>query len=388
MTRIMISGGGTGGGVYPALSATAALKKLQPGVELLWVGSESGPERALVERAGLPFKMVYSGPIAGVGLKAVRSVFLILSGIWQALGLVRAFRPDALLVTGGWVTVPATIACWLSGVPIAIYLPDTEPGATIKALGRMAARVAVNSSESAAYFQPEQVIETGYPLRPALLQAAGYDVLGQPLTDWDGGEMEERARARFGLSTKAPVLLVFGGSRGARSINTALLPLVDGLVHPEGDYPGCEIIHISGTLDHDQVREQAGQLPKGAAARYHLVDYLHTEDMALAMAAADLVVSRAGAGTLGEFPLFDLPAILVPYPHAWRYQKVNADVMAARGAAIRLDDKRLADDLAPLVRRVLSDPGERARMAQAMGQLKRPDAAARIAAMLAGLADT
>jgi undecaprenyldiphospho-muramoylpentapeptide beta-N-acetylglucosaminyltransferase len=386
--RIMISGGGTGGGVYPALAVVAALKAQQPGVEILWVGSKTGLERDLVEREGLPFEGVAGGPIAGVGARALMSSAQISAGVTQALGVVRRFRPDALLTTGGWVTIPATLACRVCGVPIAIYLPDIEPGGTIKVLGRFAARVAVNASESAGYFRPDQVVETGYPVRPALLNAAGYDVLGQPIAGRNAAATKTRAYERFGLSGDVLVLLAFGGSRGARSINRALVACLPELIPANDSYGGCQIVHISGTLDADWVREQAEALPPAVGGRYHPFEYLHAGDMALALAAADLVVARAGAGTLGEFPLFALPAILVPYPHAWRYQTVNADVMASRGAAVCLNDERLAADLAPLVRRLLSETGERERMAEAMNRLRRPDAAARIAVMLAELTKT
>jgi undecaprenyldiphospho-muramoylpentapeptide beta-N-acetylglucosaminyltransferase len=384
--RVMISGGGTGGGVYPALTVVAALKVQRPGVEALWVGSTSGPERPLVEREGLPFEAVPGGPLAGVGARALLSAGQISAGFVRALGVVRRFRPDVLLITGGWVTIPAALACRMSGVPVVIYLPDIEPGGTIKVLGRFAARVAVTSGDSAKYFRQEQVIETGYPVRPALLEAAGYDPLGQPRAGWEESGVRAQARERFGLFADVPTLLVFGGSRGARSINRALVPLLPDLVLARGDYPGCQIVHISGTLDRDRVREQAAALPPEVAAHYQAVDYLHTEDMALALVAADLVVARAGAGTLGEFPLFGLPAILVPYPHAWRYQKVNADVMVSRGAAVRLNDERLGDDLAPTVRRLLADTAEREQMAAAMNRLRRPNAAAHIAAALADVA--
>ncbi|HQE17199.1 MAG TPA: glycosyltransferase, partial [Aggregatilineales bacterium] len=180
-------------------------------------------------------------------------------------------------------------------------------------------------------------------------------------------------------------LLVFGGSRGARSINRALLAHLPDLL------PYCQVLHISGTLDADEVQREAealaGRIGEQLAARYHTYSYLHSDDMALALAAADLVLSRAGASTLGEFPLFGLPAILVPYPHAWRYQKTNADYLTTQGAAMRLDDDQLNDRLTPIVMQLLNrDTLEQ--MAAASRALRRPDAARRAAEMLVEMAHT
>jgi undecaprenyldiphospho-muramoylpentapeptide beta-N-acetylglucosaminyltransferase len=382
--RVMISGGGTGGGVYPALSIADALKASQPGVEFLWVGSPAGPEGDLVSRHGLAFETVHSGPLAGVGLRALLSVPRIGWGVTQALGIVRRFKPDLLLMTGGWVTLPATLACWLRGVPIVIYLPDIEPGGTIRILSRFARTVAVPVADSAQYFKPGQAVETGYPVRSALLEAAGYDPLGQPTGK--AAQVRGQGIAHFGLDERLPTLLVLGGSSGARSINRALLAQLERILKGDNGKPGCQIIHISGRLDWAWIQDEAARLSPERAATYHPVEYLHTREMAYALAVADLVVGRAGASTLGEFPLFDLPAILVPYPYAWRYQKTNADYLVSRQAALQLDDERLMEELASVVSSLLHDDQARERMAEASGALKRPDAAARAAAILIDVA--
>lgn len=378
--KILISGGGTGGGVYPALAVAAALTTKHPDVELLWVGSPNGPERDLVARCGIAYECVRGGPIAGVGLRVLSSMFKLGYGTSQALVLVRRFKPDALLMTGGWVTIPATLACVVRGVPIVIQVPDIEPGSTIKVLSRLAARVAVIAPEAARYYRPGQAVETGYAIRPELLEAAGYNALGEPVEQYS--DTQAVAQERFGLLKDVPTLLVFGGSRGARSINRALVGRLTDLL------AGCQIIHISGRLDWEWVESEATSLPPDIAGRYHAFDYLYAADMALALSTADLVVSRAGASVLGEFPLFGLPAILVPYPHAWRYQKTNADYLVARGAAVRLDDDRLLDELVPLVQRLLTDTAERERMVDAARALMRPDAAAHVAAVVSQAVET
>ncbi|MFZ2521133.1 MAG: glycosyltransferase, partial [Anaerolineae bacterium] len=212
--------------------------------------------------------------------------------------------------------------------------------------------VAVSFPEVAPWF-PGKAVVTGYPLRPELHAAAA---------DRPG------ARAHFNLAPDLPVLLVFGGSRGARSINQALLAALPALVGQ------MQVVHISGTLDWPQVEAQAAALPESVRAHYHGFAYLH-DDMALALAAADLVVARAGASTLGEFPLLGLPAILAPYPYAGQHQDANADYLVQRGAAVKLRDEELASRLAPLLLDLVQDRTRLGQMAQQAASLARPQAA-------------
>jgi UDP-N-acetylglucosamine--N-acetylmuramyl-(pentapeptide) pyrophosphoryl-undecaprenol N-acetylglucosamine transferase len=199
------------------------------------------------------------------------------------------------------------------------------------------------------------VVVTGYPVRPELAAAR-----------------RPEAVAHFGLSESRPTVLVFGGSRGARSINFALLEALDDLL------TNLQVIHISGELDWPVVQERAAGLSESKRAHYHAFPYLH-EDMGLAFASADVVVARAGASSLGEIPMFGLGAILVPYPYAWRYQKVNADYLAARGAAVRLNDEDLKTRLTATLRELLGNPDRLTAMRAASRALAVPDAAGRIA---------
>lgn len=360
-----MSGGGTGGGVYPALAVAGALKASGQPVSLCYVGSPQGVERDLVARRELDFRAVPSGPLHGINpLRALRSLVQIVRGVGVALRVMREFRPDAMMITGGWVTLPVALAGWLRRVPILVFLPDIEPGATIRFFSRLATRVAAANPDSVRAFRLGLAVHTGYPVRPELVEAVG---------------RRDEGIAHFNLDPGLPTVLVFGGSHGARSINRALTGVLAELV------ANCQVIHISGTLDWSWVSEVGEGLPDDVAGRYHPHAYLH-EDMGLAMAAADLVVSRAGAGTLGEFPLFGLPAIVVPYPHAWRYQKVNADYLTERGAALRLDDASLADELLPAVQRLLEDDEARQVMAARALALAVPDAAGRVASELQTLA--
>ncbi len=302
---------------------------------------------------------VLAGPLHGVpvGHKIVSAIKL-LAGLIQSLILVLRTRPQALFLTGGWVGFPVAAAGWLLRRPIVIYVPDIEPGLALKVLGRMARVIAATVPDTAAFFPGKRVVETGYPLRPALLDAT-----------------REEGQRLFGLDPARRTLLVFGGSRGARSLNTAIGDIAPALLAE-----GVQILHIAGKLDWPQVEARHATLDPTQRAFYQIFPY--RADIGYAFAAADLVVSRAGASTLAEYPQHRLPAILVPYPYAWRYQKVNADYLAARGAAIRLEDGRLADDLLPTLRDLFENPDRLAAMRDAMAALKRSDGAEAIAQLV------
>jgi UDP-N-acetylglucosamine--N-acetylmuramyl-(pentapeptide) pyrophosphoryl-undecaprenol N-acetylglucosamine transferase len=241
-------------------------------------------EQALVERAGLTFE-----PIAAMGLRGKNPVG-VAQGLWtlgrgyrQSRQIIRRFRPDVLFVTGGYVCVPVTLSAWQTGVPVIIYLPDIEPGLAIKFLARFADRVAVTAPEAQQFFKPGLTVVTGYPVRSDLLAALESD------------QVKLTARRQLGLRDDLPVLMVFGGSRGARSINQAVTQELDAYLQ------GCQIIHVTGTLDEAEVLVRRAELSPELQTRYHVSAYLHDE-MTTALLAADLVISRAGASVLGEFP--------------------------------------------------------------------------------------
>jgi UDP-N-acetylglucosamine--N-acetylmuramyl-(pentapeptide) pyrophosphoryl-undecaprenol N-acetylglucosamine transferase len=186
------------------------------------------------------------------------------------------------------------------------------------------------------------------------------------------------ARRRLNLSHERSVVLVFGGSRGARSINQALWGCLERLLEK------VQVVHITGELDWSQVGEVQKNLPQHIAADYHPYAYLH-EEMGDALVSADLVVSRAGAAILGEFPCFGLPSIVVPYPHAWRYQQTNASYLVKHGAAVQIADKELGEKLLPTIEDLLADPQRMEAMATAARALFRPQAANAIASEIEGL---
>jgi len=294
--------------------------------------------------------------------RAVWNLVKLVQGWGVACRLGRRERPAALFATGGYASLPVALAARALRVPVLVYLPDIEPGLAVRVIARLAACVAVTVEDSRAYFPAHKVVVTGYPVRA---EFHGLDRAG--------------ARDSFGLEPEVPALLVLGGSRGARSINQALSGVLEQALEL------AQVVHVSGELSWPWVAERREALPLPLRARYHAFPYLHDE-MGLALAAADLVLCRAGASTLGELPFFGLPAVLVPYPYAWRYQRVNADWLVERGAAVRLDDERLAAELLPTLRRLLGDRAGLGDMAARMRALARPDAATRLAQELHNLA--
>ncbi len=319
-------------------------------------------EAQLIARAGLPFIGIPAGGLHGVALlNAVRNGWQLARGTFVALRYLQRERPAALLTTGGYISGPVAVAASWQHVPILVYVPDIEPAQSVKAVARLATRVGVTVEDSRAFLPAEKVVVTGYPL-------------GERITRWEraGG------RAALKLPPDVAVLLVFGGSRGARSINRALLAHLAELTDL------AEVVHISGELDWPQVAAARDNLPAHVKMHYHAYPYLHDE-MGAAMAAADLVICRAGASILGEFPYFGLPSILVPYPYAWRYQKVNAMWLADRGAAVVIEDVALAEQMVSTVHTLLTDKPRREAMAAAARALARPDAAQRLAELLVAL---
>jgi len=321
------------------------------------MGSSDGPEGELVRRAGVPFCGITARAVHGLAFwRALLNLVPLIVGLGQAWRMVGEFQPSVCLVTGGYVSVPVALAAWMRRLPVLVYLPDIEPGQAVRFISHFAQRVAATAEDSRAYFPTPKVVVTGYPIRPELKRVDG-----------------AAARHVMDLVSDLPTLLVMGGSRGARSINRALTANLEVLL------PECQIIHISGHLDAEWVGKCGDALPRVLRTRYHHYAYLHSRELAQALGAADLVVARAGAATMGEFPAMGLASILVPYPHYWRYQKVNADYLVRHDAAIQLEDERLDVDLAPTVRRLLAAEEERRRMGERARALARPDAARRIA---------
>lgn len=343
--------------MYPGLAVVQALRAVgEP--DVTYVGGEGDIEETLTARAGVRFVGIPAGGVHGLApRRAAKNIIKLIRGWWAACRLGRQERPEALFATGGYASVPVALAAWVLRVPILVYLPDVEPGLAVRFIARLASRVAVSVEDSRAYLPDRKVVVTGYPVRAEF------------------GDVDRMAaREALGLGAGESVLLVMGGSRGARSINRALGVVLEQVLEM------AYVIHLSGQLDWPWVSERRDALPERLRGRYLAFPYLH--EIGSALAAADLALCRAGASTLGELPYFGLPAVLVPYPHAWRYQRVNAEWLTEGGAAVMVRDEDLQDTLLPTLQRLLTNEGQLERMGDRARELSRPDAASRLAETL------
>lgn len=353
--RFVLTGGGTGGHVYPALSVGAALLRRLPGSELLYIGTPSGAESRLVPEHGITFHAVPAGQVRGKAPWQIASSLARLGrGIVAARAALADFRPTAIFATGGYASMPVAIAARLSSIPLLVFLPDVFPGWAVRVAARIATRAATSTEEGLARLPRGKSTVTGYPLRA------------------DFGQVDRQAaRARLGLAHGA-ILLVSGASSGSRALNDAVLASLPGLLE------ASEIVHLTGTADEGRALRARAALPQPLRGRYHVRGYLN--DMASAMAAADLAVLRAGASCLGEPPAAGLPAILVPGPFSDQHR--NAGYMASRGAALLLEQPRLMQELLPTVRQLIESPERLRAMADAARRLARPSASLDLAAIL------
>ncbi len=371
--RVVIAGGGTAGHIYPALAVAHALQQPDtgtgsagdtPGAELLYLHGPSRRDAEVMAHSGIEHRRLDVGPLLGTAPHRLMLNLLRLGwGMLQAASSIRRFRAEAVMATGGYVSAPAILAGRLLGVPVVLYLPDASPGLTIRLLAPFARRIALSFPITKKYFKTSRAIVTGYPVRPEFLQAD-----------------RERARKAYDLREDFPVVMVMGGSTGAQSLNLAVHDGLEPLLHH------AQLVHLCGESDEQLLREARARLDPELRQRYHLFRYLH-RGVADAMAATDLMVSRAGASTMAELPLLGLPAILVPYPHAGAHQEKNADFLVEEGAAIKLPDFQLSQGaLLPAVLSLLEDKEKLETMAMEMRRLARPEAAHNIASLVRSVA--
>lgn len=363
--RLALSGGGTGGHVYPALAVAEALRREagpDGGLEVIYFGSKDGPERDIVHRAGIAMHGIDAAPIRGrMPWEMAANAVHMATGTNEARAALRDFEPQVVLATGGYASFPVALAARSRGIPLAVYLPDLYPGWAVRAIARLAQRVCATAVESLRRLPAGKSVVTGYPVRDEFWRVTRA-----------GG------REKFGIDPEEKVLFVSGASTGAHSINKAMAADLPGLVEL------CELVHLCGHSDQAWLQQVRDGLPSALKKRYHLFGYMH-EDTPWAMAAADLALCRSGASVLGELPAVGLPAVLVPYPYAGGHQRLNAKYMEKQGAAVVLEDDELHGML-PLIGGLLHDEARLRSMRDAARRMARPDAATRIARTLIDLA--
>lgn len=300
--------------------------------------------------------------VGGVRGKALttqlRNVWQLVNASGIAARELERFKPDAVLATGGYVSAPVIWAAWRKKIPVVIDLPDLEPGWAIRATWRLSKQVAVSFDEVLQFFPRGRATVTGYPVRREFFQAT-----------------REAGRAHFQLDKNIPTVTVFGGSQGAHALNESVRVNLKTLL------AAAQVIHICGAQDKIALDAERALLDTELGARYHVFEYLN-EDMPLALAVADVVVARAGAATLGEFPAVGAASILVPGLFAQGHQTKNAEFLATRGAAVVLEEAKLQTDFLPTLLNLVQDRARVETMRRAAKVLAQPDAARRIADLL------
>ncbi len=353
--------------MYPALAVVSELRKpeqtSQTATEFFYIGRAGAIEERLAQRAGIPFQSIDVGGIHGLApWAAMRNATRLLRATLRVKAVLATRQPDVVLATGGYVSAPVIWAAAWQRVPSVIYLPDLAPGWAIHSTARWATRIAVTFPEVAKYFDRSRVVVTGYPVRGRFYQANCL-----------------QARRTFGLAPDERTITIFGGSHGAHRINEAVVSNLEQLTRL------AQLIHLTGGDDEQWVKAQVERLPQDLRAKVRVFGYLDDE-LPDALAAGDVVVARAGAAILGEFPALGVPAILVPYPFAGRHQEMNARYLADRGAAVCLDDAAVRQALPQVLERLLREPDRLERMKAASRACAQPHAAERLADLLRSVA--
>lgn len=347
--RIAITGGGTGGHLYPGLAVAQEFRRHEH--DLLYVGSSRGLEADVVPKEGLRFLAVPSKGLAGSPLKKAIALLALGLGSLRTLVEFSRWRPNLIVGTGGFVCVPAVVAGALLRIPVVLLEQNAVPGKATKLLSRFARAVCLSFQDSERYFPGRRTVWTGNPLRSSI-------------------KLQEKAEARqaLGLDPTRPTLLVAGASQGAASINDALLGAL-----PEWSHKEWNIIHLTGR----------NHLARVLARTENLVDennplcykaFGFRKDMETLYSASDLVVSRAGATTIAELTCLGLPAIFVPYPFAGGHQKENARVAVEAGGALQIPDEWVGEKLRGEVESLLTDSERLAAMSQQSQQTSQPGA--------------
>ena len=372
--KILVSGGGTGGHIYPALAVASLLEK-QYKAEVLYLGSDDGLENELAPAAGFPLTVIKAGKLQRyVSWSTVTGVARVPVGITQAVGIVRKFGPDAVFTSGGYVSVPAGLAARLNGVPLLMHNQDVPPLLSNRLIAPLATRISVVFADSLSYFPARKTLQLGNPVRQEILDMRQVS--------------PQQARRQLELDTELPLLLVTGGSQGARHLNQVVSRTLPDLL------PFCQVLQISGKLLLQETRELSEQamaeLDAGLRQRYRLVPYLN-EEMPVALQAAELVLCRSGAATLSELAVLGKPSILVPLPPAIGSspQEANADMFGRSGAAQVIKHTDLKRELlVDRVKSIFTSNTLLQSMAEAVRTFARPDATQDIVAEVMRIAST
>ena len=353
--RVLLSGGGTGGHIYPALAIAESIKKRIPDAEIAFVGTPTGMENRLIPREGYK---VYHVDVRGfsrsLSFRNIKAVYLALTSPNAAKKIIEEFKPDIVIGTGGYVCWPILVAASKMGVPSCVHESNAVPGATVKRLQKYCDVIFTNFAETGKYLlSAKKVMNVGNPVRDFVK----YDYAS--------------ARKSLGVDGKYKhVILSFGGSLGAQRINDSMLSVFDSYLR---NHPEILAVHSAGTRYYEDMTESAKRLGLDKCENIKILEYVY--DMPVQMAAADIVVTRAGAMTISEIALNRKAAIMIPSPNVTNnHQYKNAKVLADRGAGILIEESEIMnEELENSIKRLLSDDALRRDMSAACSDIAHAD---------------
>lgn len=357
MNRVILSGGGTGGHIYPAVSIAKEIKNRYKDVEILFIGTEKGLESSIVPKEGFTLRTIkvrgFARKLSFENVIAVKESF---SSLFAVMKIMRSFRPDIVIGTGGYVCGSVLLAAALLGIPTVIHEQNAFPGVTNKILSRLVDVVALNFPEAANYFpKNNKTIVTGNPIRGDILRVT-----------------KEAGLREFGFTPDLPVVFAVGGSRGAKKLNESVLPIAKQCIKGKT----FQLLHMTGETQYEIIKDcyinEGIPLDTGYLK---VVPYLY--NMPYALAASDIIISRCGASTLSEITALGKPSILIPFPYATgNHQEYNARALEKNGAAVVILERDLKDDiLYSEVMNMLASPERTRKMAEKSRKLARTDAA-------------
>ncbi|MCW3094578.1 MAG: UDP-N-acetylglucosamine-N-acetylmuramylpentapeptide N-acetylglucosamine transferase [Chthonomonadaceae bacterium] len=368
--RVVVSGGGTGGHIFPALAVIEALERADPSGERLYIGGSTGMETQIVPQAGVPFQAVTAKKLRKLISPGTIGVALSLfKGYREARTYLKAFRAEAVVGTGGYVAGAAMLAGVTLGLPTLILAPDLIPGRTNRLLARFAKKVCVVFPETVPVLGAAKSVVTGLPLR--------FGIVLPPTTT------PQQARCSFeGLRPDAFTVLVAGGSQGARAVNNLVLGAAPDLLAA-----GVQILHQTGPKNFDEVTQQAKAQGLTAEKGYLPLAFFDATRMPLALRAADLFVCRGGISTLSEAMANALPAMVIPLPSAYAdHQTANARALETAGAGLhRAENSLTASKLSAEILELRAAPERLVAMSQASRALGKADAADAVAKLILSL---
>lgn len=353
--RVIISGGGTGGHIFPALAIAGEIRSRFPDSEILFVGAADRMEMEKVPAAGY---RIIGLPVMGFprkkGINMLKFVVRLLRSYRMALKIIVQFRPQIAIGVGGFASGPLLRAAGRKGIPYLIQEQNSFAGITNKLLGKNAEAVCVAFEGMEEYFPADKIIITGNPVRK--------DLIGDPVN-------KDEAIVFFGIQERKKVILIMGGSLGARSLNDAVMKNLDRIADS-----GIEFIWQTGSLYYKDI---ISGLEDNKPANLYILEFISRMDMAYAL--ADVVISRAGAGAIAELSVVGKPVILVPSPNvAEDHQTRNAMTLVEKGAALMISDSEVDNKLIPEAVRLIDAPEEQRQMSEKIRTLARPDATRRI----------